>query len=87
MKEISTVASPGAGQAGWAVKVKGNNSYNVYDVRAVVIGEAGSVPAETGGQMQAVNLAEPFLQQGQLAEGTYVAMLRVGDKNVFYAPV
>jgi len=86
MQEISVVTSPGARAAGWAVKVKSNSSYNVYNVRAVVIGDAGSVPVEIGTQTQAVNLAESFTQQGQLAAGTFVAMFRVGDKNVFYAP-
>jgi len=85
--EVSVVTSPGARAAAWAVKVKSHSSYNVYNVRAVVIGNAGSLPAEIGGQMQAVNLAESFLQQGQLSAGTYVVMFRVGEKYVFYAPV
>jgi hypothetical protein len=32
-----------------------------------------------------VNVAEDFLQQGQLAVGTYVVMHRLGEVNVFYA--
>ena len=84
--EISVVTSPGARAACWAVKVKSNSSYNVYNVVAVVIGDAGTAPAEIGGQMQAVNLAESFTEQGTLPAGTYTAMLRVGDRNVFYAP-
>jgi len=83
-REISVVTSPGARAAAWAVKVKSNSSYNFYNVRAVEIGDAGSLPVEFGGQMQAVNLAESFLQQGTLPEGTYAVMSRVGDKNVFY---
>lgn len=83
--EVSVVASPGARAAGWAVKVKGNSSYNVYNVVAVVIGDAGTTPAEIGGQMRAVNLAESFTEQGTLPAGTYTVMLRVGEKNVFYA--
>lgn len=83
--EVSVVTSPGARAAAWAVKVKSHSSYNVYNVRAVVIGDAGSLPVEIGGQMQAVNMAESFLQQGQLSAGTHVVMFRVGDKNVFYA--
>ena len=86
-QEISVVTSPGARAAAWAVKVKSLSSYNVYNVRAVEIGDAGSLPVGIGGQMQAVNLAESFLQQGTLTVGTYVVMFRVGDKNVFYAPV
>jgi len=85
--EVSVVTSPGARAAAWAVKVKSHSSYNVYNVRAVVIGDAGSLPVEIGGQMQAVNMAESFLQQGQLSAGTYVVMFRVGEKYVFYAPV
>ena len=83
--EVSVVTSPGARAAAWAVKIKSNSSYNVYNVIAVVVGDAGTVPAEIGQQMQAVNLAESFLQQGTLPAETYAAMFRVGDKNVFYA--
>lgn len=83
--EIAIVTSPGARTAAWAVKVKSNSSYNVYNVIAVVIGNAGSLPVEIGQQMQAVNLAESFTQQGTLPADTYAAMFRVGDKNIFYA--
>ena len=85
MQEVSVVTSPGARTAAWTVKVKSHSSYNVYNVRAVEIGAAGSLPVEIGAESQAVNLAESFLQQGQLAAGTYVVMFRVADKNVFYA--
>ncbi len=84
IQEISVVTSPGARTAAWAVKVKSNSSYNFYNVVAVVIGDAGSIPVEIGGQTQAVNLAESFQQQGTLPAGTYAAMFRVGDKNVFH---
>lgn len=83
--EVSVVTSPGARAAAWAVKVKSHSSYNVYNVIAVVIGDAGSLPAEIGTQTQAVNLAESFLEEGTLPAGTYAIMFRVGDKNVFYA--
>ncbi len=83
--EVAIVTSPGARATAWAVKVKSNSSYNVYNVVAVVINDAGSVPTEIGQQMQAVNLAESFTQQGTLSVGTYAVMSRVGDKNVFYA--
>ncbi|MFB0524295.1 MAG: hypothetical protein ACETVZ_02060 [Phycisphaerae bacterium] len=83
--EIAIVTSPGARTAAWAVKVKSSSSYNVYNVIAVVINDAGSLPSEIGQQMQAVNLAESFTQQGTLPAGTYAVMVRVGDKNVFYA--
>ncbi len=84
IQEVSVVTSPGARTAGWAVKVKSNSSYNFYNVIAVVIGDAGSIPVEIGGQTQAVNLAESFQQQGTLSAGTYAVMFRVGDKNVFH---
>jgi hypothetical protein len=84
-REVSIVTSPGARESGWAIKVKSHSSYNVYNVIAMEIGDAGSIPVEIGQQMQAVNLAESFLQEGTLSVGTYAAMLRIGDKNVFYA--
>lgn len=84
-QEVSLVTSPGARAAAWAVKIKSNSSYNVYNVAAVVIGAAGTIPVEIGGQTQAVNLAESFMQQGALPAGTYAIMSRTGDKNVFYA--
>lgn len=84
MREISVVTSPGARQSAWAIKVKSNSSYNVYNVVVIEIGQAGSEPAEIGAQMQAINLAESFTQQGSLPAGTYTVMFRVADKNVFY---
>lgn len=85
--EVSVVTSPGGKPAAWAVKVKSLSSYNIYNIRAVVIGEPGSSPTEIGQQTQAVNMAEPFDQEGQLSAGTYAIMFRVGGKNVFYVPV
>lgn len=85
--ENSFVTSPGARATGWAVKIKSLSSYNVYNVRAVVLGDAGSIPVEIGSEMQAVNLAESFLNPGQLSVGTYIAMLKIGEKNIFYAPL
>lgn len=83
--EIAVVTSPGARTAAWAVKIKSLSSYNVYNVIAVVIGNAGSQPTEIGQQMQAANLAESFTGQGTLPADTYAIMVRVGGKNVFYA--
>ncbi len=83
--EIAVVMSPGARTAAWAVKVKSNSSYNVYNVVAVMISVPGSAPSEIGQQVKAVNLAESFTQQGTLPAGTYAVMSRVGDKNVFCA--
>jgi hypothetical protein len=82
--EIAVVTSPGARATAWAIKVKSNSSYNVYNVVAVVMNDAGSEPTEIGQQMQAVNLAESFTQTGTLPAGTYAVMSRVGDKNVFH---
>jgi len=84
IQEISVVTSPGTRTAAWAVKVKGNSSHNFYNVVAVVIGDAGSIPVEIGQQTLAVNLAESFQQQGTLSAGTYAVMFRVGDKNIFH---
>ena len=83
--EIAVVTSPGARTAAWAVKVKSLSSYNLYNVIAMVIHDPGAVPSEIGQEIQAVNLAEPFTQQGTLPAGAYAVMSRVGDKNVFYA--
>jgi hypothetical protein len=85
VQEVATVASPGARAAAWAIKVKSLASYNVYNVAAVVIGEPGSLPVEIGQQVQAVNMAESFMQQGTLSAGTHAIMFRVADWNVFYA--
>ena len=83
--EVAVVTSPGARTAAWAIKVKSNSSYNVYNVVAVIITAPGLEPSEIGQQVEAVNLAESFTQQGTLPVGTYAVMSRVGDKNVFYA--
>ena len=85
--ETSMVTSPGARATAWAAKVKSHDSYNVYNVCAVQISDAGSLPVEVGQQMQAFNLAESFLDEGTLSANTYILMCRVGDKNMFYAPV
>jgi len=84
-KEDSTVICAGQGASAWAGKVKNCVAYNVYGVSIIEIGLPGTIPVETGSEMQAVNLAESFLQQGNLAAGTYIVMQRVGDKNVFWA--
>jgi hypothetical protein len=81
----TVLRSSGATVTSLACVTEGNLSYNFYKVRAVEIGQAGSLPIEIGEQMQAVNLAESFLSVGQLANGIFVIIHRVGDKNVFYA--
>ena len=84
-RENSAVVSPGARIPARAVTVKNRVAYNVYRVRAVVLGNPGAVPIEIGEQMEAVNLAESFLNEGTLAPGAYAVISRVGEKNVFYA--
>ncbi len=84
-QESAVVISPGARVVGWAVKVKSHVAYNRYKVCAVVITVPGLTPIEIGEQMEAVNLAEPFLSQGTVAAGKYGIMCRVGEVNVFYA--
>jgi hypothetical protein len=79
--EGSFLASAG----GAAAKIKELSSYNIYIVRAVELGEAGTLPVEFGEEFEAVNLAEAFLSQGQLAAGAIVLIGRIGSKNVFYA--
>ena len=83
---VSVVGSPGARAAAWPVKIKSHSSYNTYNVRAVVVGLPGTEPSEIGGQMEAINLAESFVEEGQLSNETYVIMFRVGRKNIFYVP-
>jgi len=86
-KEAFFVTSPGGKTVTWAVKVISKYDYNVYNVRAVEIGEAGVPPVVMGQIVQAVNVAESFLSQGTLAANSYAIMFRVADKNLFYAPV
>jgi hypothetical protein len=85
VSEGSVVASPGARASAWVVKVKSKVSRNVYNVRAVVIGDTGSIPVEIGSEVEAVNVAESFQTEGVLPAGSYAVMFRVGEKNVFYA--
>lgn len=85
--DTTVVTSPGSGMTAWTAKVKSNSSYNLYNVINVVVGDAGTQPSEIGQQTQAFNLAEPYNQQGTLAVDTYIVMFRVGNINVFYAPV
>ncbi len=83
--ESSLLVSPGSIPGAWIVKVKSHVTDNVYSVRAVIIGSPGTVPVEIGQEVQAVNLAESFVNDGTLEAGTYVVMFRVGDKHVFSA--
>jgi len=87
MNEFHSVVFPGARQSAWAGKLKSNASHNFYNVQVVEIGSAGSIPVEIGKEFQAVNLAEDFLEQGQLPAGRYVVLSKIGQKCVFYAEV
>jgi len=84
-RETSTVVSPGARIPARAVTIKSHVAYNVYLVRAIVPDNPGAVPMEIGEEMEAINLAESFLSQGNLAPGAYAVMSRVGETNVFCA--
>lgn len=83
-KEASLVVSGGAGSPAWPVKVKSHVAWNVYCVRAVALGEAGSVPVEIGQEIEATNLAESFTGEGTLPAGTFALLFRAGERNVFY---
>jgi len=84
-QEGALVTAPGAMPPAWAVKVIGRQSYNLYNVEQVEIVAAGFNPTPvTGSETAAYNLAESFVAQGSVAEGTYAVMWRAGSKNVFY---
>ncbi len=83
--EVARVASAGTGLSIFAAKVKSNDSYNIYKVRVVEVLSAGQAPAEIGGEIKATNLAEDFIQTGQLAAGEYVLVCSTGTRNMFYA--
>jgi hypothetical protein len=85
VSEVTRLTGAGGGTNAFAAKIESNFAYNVYMVRLVEILGVGITPAELGDEMTAVNLSEPFNQQGQLQEGKYVLVCSVGDKNVFYA--
>jgi hypothetical protein len=84
-QEASAVVSPGSGAVAWAARIKSLISHNRYSVRVVVLGEPGTVPAEIGEAMEAVNLAESFLNPGTFPTGRYVLLCRAGETNVFHA--
>jgi hypothetical protein len=84
-KETSVVVNSGAVTTTWPVKIKSHVAWNVYRVRAVVLGSAGMAPAEIGDEIEATNLAESFLSQGTLPAGTFAIMFRTGEQGIFYA--
>lgn len=84
-RETSAIISTGARIPARAVKIKSHVAYNVYLVRAVVLSSPGVTPTEIGEQVEAINLAEPFLSEGSLIPGAYAVLSSLGEKNVFYA--
>lgn len=84
-QETSALVAPGGGVSAWAVTVKSLVHRNVYRVCAVVVGDAGSIPVEIGDPVEATNLAESYQDQGELPAGALAILLRLGEKNVFYA--
>lgn len=87
MQETSLVGSSGANSLAFAAKITGLASCNIYNIAMVELNGPGSEPTQIGSRLQAVNLAEPFTADGQLQSGTYVAVLKTGQKNIFYAQV
>jgi hypothetical protein len=83
--EVTRLTCAGGGSPAFAAKIKSNVAYNIYKVRMIEILAEGQAPAEIGGEMNAVNLAEDFTQQGQLPAGRYVLVCSTGGRNVFYA--
>ncbi|MBN1974194.1 MAG: hypothetical protein JW787_11180 [Sedimentisphaerales bacterium] len=84
LKETSILSSPGTGTSAWMARIQQNIFYNIYNVVNILIGSPGSEPTAMGIEAQAINLAEPFGQQGTLSSGTYVIIFRIGSKYVFY---
>jgi hypothetical protein len=84
-KETAILNSPGTGTLVHTVRIQGNSSYNVYNVANVTLGDPGCEPVAVGMDDQAINLAEPFDQQGTVPVGTYVIIFRLGNKYIFYA--
>ena len=84
-KETSVVVNSGAVTTTWPVKIKSHVAWNVYRVRAVVLGNAGVPPAEIGDEIEATNLAESCLSQGTLPADTFAVMFRTGEQGIFYA--
>ena len=86
-KEIYSVSSTGQNPEVWIGKIIGLDSYNLYNVERVVPIGVGIAPLGLVDNIQAINVAESFTQQGQLATGVYVLVFKISEKNVFYAQV
>ena len=87
LDESSFVSSAGGRAIGFVAKVISKYNYNHYNVMAVEVGMAGSMPMIVGNEVRAVNVAESFISQGNLPAGKYVIMFKIGEYYVFYAPV
>ena len=87
LDESAFVSSAGGRAVGFVAKVISKYNYNHYNVIAVEIGMAGSMPMIVGNEVRAVNVAESFISQGNLPAGKYVIMFKIGEYYVFYAPV
>ena len=85
LSETTIISSPGANTFAWLARIQENISYNIYNVINIVFEEPGSEPVAMGLQAQAINIAEPFNEQGTLSTGTNVIIFRLGNKYVFYA--
>jgi hypothetical protein len=87
LNESAFVTSAGGRTIGFAAKVISKFDYNHYNVKAVEVDGAGSIPVVVGSEVRAVNIAEPFLSQGNLPAGSYVIIFKIGEYYCFYAPV
>lgn len=87
LPENAFVTSAGGRIPGFVAVVIENYNYNHYYVRAVEVETAGLPPILAGQQVEAVNIAEPFMSDGNLAAGSYVIMFKIGEYYCFYAPV
>jgi len=86
LDESAFVSSAGGRATGFVAKVISKYNYNHYNVMAVQVGMAGSMPMVVSSQVRAVNVAESFISQGNLPAGKYVIMFKIGEYYVFYAP-
>ncbi|HUW19453.1 MAG TPA: hypothetical protein VMW16_09135 [Sedimentisphaerales bacterium] len=87
MQEVQGVVSPGARVQTFSCKVKSLVSYNVYKVRMVTVGPAGTVPVEIGAEMEAVDVTDDFVNPaGDVPIGSIVIVSRAGSTYVFQKP-
>ena len=87
LSESAFVTSAGGKAIGFVAKVISKYDYNHYNVRAVEVDIAGTIPMVVGNEVRAVNVAESFMSQGGLPAGSYIIMFKIGKWYVFYAPV